>query len=257
MPAPKNRLKSALQDDRTLIGCWAGFADPYPTEVLATAGFDWLVIDGEHAPNDLRTIMAQLQVLEGTGAKPVVRLPMAEPWLIKQVLDIGAQTLLIPMVESAAQATDLVRAMRYPPAGIRGSGAALARASRFSDISDYISTADNEMCLIVQVETRAGLAALDDILSVDGVDGVFVGPSDLAADMGHQGDAAQEEVRTAIRDALGRIRAAGKAAGIIAVDHATACDYRDWGANLLAVGIDVVFMARAAREAVARWREND
>ena len=127
MPAPENRFKSALASGRMLYGCWAGFADAYATEIVATAGFDWLVIDGEHAPNDLRTIMQQLQVLESGHSAPVVRLPMGEPWAIKQVLDAGAQTLLIPMVESAAQARDLVRATRYPPDGIRGSGAALAR----------------------------------------------------------------------------------------------------------------------------------
>ncbi len=136
MPAPENTFKTALTSGQMLYGCWAGFADAYATEIMASAGFDWLVIDGEHAPNDLRTIMAQLQVLDGKRTAPVVRLPMGEAWLIKQVLDAGAQTLLIPLVESADQARDLVRAMRYPPDGIRGSGAALARASRFSDIPD-------------------------------------------------------------------------------------------------------------------------
>ena len=255
MPAPENAFKSALARGETLYGCWAGFADPYATEVLATAGFDWLVIDGEHAPNDLRTIMAQLQVLEGRHSQPVVRLPMGEAWAIKQVLDAGAQTLLIPMVESAAQARALVRAMRYPPQGIRGSGAALARASQFSAIPDYIATANAQMCLLVQVETRAGIAALDDILTVEGVDGVFIGPSDLAADMGHLGDATAPRVRDTIRDALGRIAASDKAAGILAIDDATATTYRDWGAQFLAVGIDVLMLARAARATVARWHD--
>ncbi|HSG56913.1 aldolase/citrate lyase family protein [Seohaeicola saemankumensis] len=254
MPAPVNRFKAALAAGQMQYGCWAGFGDAYPTEVMSTAGFDWLVIDGEHAPNDIRSIMAQLQVLEGKpDSHPVVRLPMGEAWLIKQALDIGAQTLLIPMVESAEQARDLVRAMRYPPEGIRGSGAALARASRFSAIPDYIRTANDQMCLLVQVETVKGIAALDDILAVEGVDGVFIGPSDLAADMGHRGDSAQPEVRAVIKDALGRIAASDKAAGILAVDHDTAVTYRDWGAQFLAVGIDVVLLARAARDLAARW----
>ncbi|WP_101068698.1 aldolase/citrate lyase family protein [Roseovarius salinarum] len=257
MPAPENRFKTALARGRTLYGCWAGFADPYATEVLTTAGFDWLVIDGEHAPNDLRTVMHQLQVLEGCHSQPVVRLPMGESWAIKQVLDIGAQTLLIPMVESAAQARDLARAMRYPPDGIRGSGAALARASRFSGIADYTETANDQVCLVVQVETRAGLAALDDILQVDGVDGVFIGPSDLAADMGYRGDSAAAPVQQAIRDALGRVAASGKAAGILARDEALARQYRDWGAQFLAVGIDVLMLAQAARATMARWRDGD
>lgn len=255
MPAPENRLKSALARGETLYGCWAGLAAPYPTEVLAEAGFDWLVIDAEHAPNDLGTISAQLGVLRGSDTQAVVRLPMGETWAIKQVLDAGAQTLLIPMVESAAQAEGLVRAMRYPPEGVRGSGAALARASRFSGIPDYIVTANAQMCLMVQVETRAGLDALDDILAVEGVDGVFIGPSDLAADMGHLGDASVPEVQAAIKDALGRIAAAGRAPGILALDPETAARYRDWGARVLAVGIDVVLLAQAARALAARWRD--
>ncbi|MDP5365381.1 MAG: HpcH/HpaI aldolase/citrate lyase family protein [Paracoccaceae bacterium] len=254
MPAPVNRFKEALAAGRMQYGCWAGFGDAYATEVMSTAGFDWLVIDGEHAPNDIRSIMAQLQVLEGKpDSHPVVRLPMGEAWLIKQALDIGAQTLLIPMVESADQARELVRAMRYPPEGIRGSGAALARASRFAAIPDYIRTANDQMCLLVQVETVKGIEALDEILAVEGVDGVFIGPSDLAADMGHRGDSTQADVRAVIKDALGRIAASEKAAGILALDHDTAADYRDWGAQFLAVGIDVVLLARAARDLAARW----
>lgn len=255
MPAPENRFKSALARGDMLYGCWAGFADAYATEMLATAGFDWLVIDGEHAPNDLPSIMRQLQVLEGRHSAPVVRLPMGEPWAIKQVLDAGAQTLLIPMVDSADQARALVRATRYPPDGIRGSGAALARATHFSAIPDYVATANAQICLLVQVETRAGIDALDDILQVDGVDGVFIGPSDLAADMGYLGDSDQPEVRAVIRDALARIAASDKAAGILSLDHDTARLYRDWGAQFLAVGIDVVMLTQAARATMALWRD--
>lgn len=255
MPAPENRFKSALARGDMLYGCWAGFADAYATEMLATAEFDWLVIDGEHAPNDLPTIMRQLQVLESRHSAPVVRLPMGEPWAIKQVLDAGAQTLLIPMVDSADQARALVRATRYPPDGIRGSGAALARATHFSAIPDYVATANAQICLLVQVETRAGIDALDDILQVDGVDGVFIGPSDLAADMGYLGDSDQPEVRAVIRDALARIAASDKAAGILSLDHDTARLYRDWGAQFLAVGIDVVMLTQAARATMALWRD--
>jgi 4-hydroxy-2-oxoheptanedioate aldolase len=255
MPAPPNPFKAALARGERLYGCWAGFADPYATEILAEAGFDWLVIDGEHAPNDLRSISAQLAVLRGAASHPVVRLPMGEVWAIKQVLDAGAQTLLIPMVESAAQAAGLVRAMRYPPEGVRGSGAALARASRFSGIPDYIATANAQMCLLVQVETVAGIVALDEILGVEGVDGVFVGPSDLAADMGHRGDSSAPAVQETIRAALARIAASDKAGGILALDPETAARYRDWGAQFLAVGIDVVLLAQAARALAARWRD--
>jgi 4-hydroxy-2-oxoheptanedioate aldolase len=254
MPAPINTFKQRLRNRETLIGCWAGFADPYPTEVLATAGFDWLVIDGEHAPNDLRSIMAQLQVLEGKHSEGVVRLPVGADWMIKQVLDIGAQTLLVPMVDSADQARELVRACRYPPAGIRGSGAALARASQFAAIPDYTQTANEQICLLVQVESAAGLAALDDILAVEGVDGVFIGPSDLAADMGNLGNSDHPDVRAAIKDGLARIAASDKAAGILAVSDGSAETYRDWGAQFLAVGIDVLLLAKAARGLMDEWR---
>ena len=254
MPAPENTFKSALARGEQLIGCWAGFADAYATEVLATAGFDWLVIDGEHAPNDLRSVMQQLQALAAAESHPVVRLPMGETWAIKQVLDAGAQTLLIPMVDSAAEAIELVRAMRYPPQGIRGSGAALARASGFSSIPDYTLTANDQMCLLVQVETMAGIDALDDILAVDGVDGVFIGPSDLAADMGYLGKKNDAPVQNVIRAALGKIAASDKAAGCLAVDHDTALTYRDWGAQFLAVGIDVLMLAQTARNTRDRWR---
>lgn len=255
MAAPENIFKSALKRGERLYGCWAGFGDPYATEVLATAGFDWLVIDGEHAPNDLRSMMHQLQVLEGRHSHAVIRPPMGEAWLIKQLLDIGAQTLLVPMVESADQARELVRAMRYPPDGIRGSGAALARASHFSSVPDYTLTANDQMCLLVQVESVAGITALDEILKVEGVDGVFIGPSDLAADMGYLGKKDDAPVQEVIRDALGRIAASDKAAGILAVDHEAALTYRDWGAQFLAVGIDVLMLANAAQQTMGRWRD--
>ncbi len=254
MPAPLNTFKAALKRGDMQYGCWAGFADPYATEILATADFDWLVIDGEHAPNDLRTIMHQLQILDGKHSEAVVRLPIGNDWLIKQALDVGAQTLLIPMVETAEQARDLVRACRYPPEGIRGSGAALARASRFSDIPDYIQTANDQICLLVQVETRKGVENLDAILEIEGVDGVFIGPSDLAADLGYPGQSGNDTVRDVIRDSLGKIAASDKAAGILAVDQGVAAEYRDWGAQFLAVGIDVVMLAKAARATMAHWK---
>ena len=254
MPAIKNPFKAALSDGKMQYGCWSGFADPFAIEVMGTAGFDWLVIDGEHAANDIRSIMAQLQALQGSASHPVVRVPVGEDWLIKQVLDAGAQTVLVPMVESAAQAAQLVRAMRYPPEGIRGVGATMARASRFGGIADYVKVANQEVCLLVQVESRKGVAALDDILAVDNIDGVFIGPADLAADMGHPGNAAHPEVRAMIRDLLGRIAASDKAAGILSPDDKVAAEYRDWGAQFLAVGLDVVMLAQAARAKAAHWK---
>ena len=165
-----------------------GLADPVCAEICAGAGFDWLVIDGEHAPNDVRSVLAQLQAVAPYPVHPVVRPLSGDVNLIKQMLDIGAQTLLIPMVESAAQARQLVSAMRYPPEGIRGIGAALARAARWDRIPNYVHEANAQMCLLVQVETRKGLENLEAIAGVEGVDGVFIGPADLSAAMGHPGN---------------------------------------------------------------------
>lgn len=184
MPAPVNPFKHAIAGGQLQLGCWLGLADPYIAEISAGAGFDWLLVDGEHAPNDLRSIVAQLQVIAARDSHAVVRPPIGETWIIKQLLDAGAQSLLIPMVETAAQARALVDAVTYPPHGVRGVGSALARASDFAAIGDYLTTARQEICLLAQVENRKGLEALDEILSVDGLDGVFIGPSDLAADMG-------------------------------------------------------------------------
>ena len=254
MPAPTNTFKERLKKGERLIGCWMGLSDIYAAEMLGTAGFDWIVVDGEHAPNDIRSMRDQLIALEPSDSHPVVRVPIGETYLIKQVLDIGAQTILVPIVESKAQAEELVRACHYPPKGVRGVGAALARASRFSDIPDYATTADDQICLLVQVENRAGMAALDDILTVDGVDGVFIGPADLSSDMGHAGNANAPEVRDAILDALARIAAAGKAPGILSTDDAVTEIYRDAGAQFLAVGIDVLMLVRTARAAAKKWK---
>lgn len=254
MPAPKNPFKAALKAGEMQIGCWSSFAHPFPLEMLATAEFDWVVIDGEHAPNDLQTISAQIAVLEDKHSHAVVRIPVGNEWLIKQVLDAGAQTVLVPMVETAEQAADLVRAMRYPPHGIRGAGAAGARASRFGTIADYIQTANEEVCLLVQVETCKGMENLDAILQVEGVDGVFIGPADLAADMGFPGNSAADEVKTAIKDMLGRISASDKAAGILGTSDEAAQSYHSWGAQFLAVAVDVGVFATTMRALSAKWR---
>ncbi|MCB1396245.1 MAG: 2-keto-3-deoxy-L-rhamnonate aldolase [Rhodobacter sp.] len=250
----KNEFKAALKRGAVQIGCWVGLADGYAAEIAGEAGFDWLLIDGEHAPNDIRSMREQLTALGRSSSHPVIRLPVGEVWMVKQAMDIGAQTLLIPLVETGAQAEELVRAMRYAPSGIRGMGAALARASRFSGIEGYIHKADAEACLLVQVETVKGLEALDDILAVEGVDGVFIGPADLSADMGYPGNAGAPEVVAAIRDAITRIRAAGRAAGILSTEEAQARSWIETGANFVAVGIDVVLLANGLRALAARFR---
>ncbi|WP_333817034.1 HpcH/HpaI aldolase family protein [Tabrizicola sp.] len=247
MPAPLNCLKHRLAAGETVYGCWVGMADPYAAEMAATCGFDWLLIDGEHAPNDLRSTMAQLAVIEPSPSLPVVRLRDDDPARIKQALDAGAQSLLIPMIETAQQAEACVKATRYPPEGIRGVGSSLARASRFSAIPDYLTTANDQICLILQIESRAGLAALDDILALPGIDCVFIGPADLAADMGHLGNAGHPEVRAAVMDALARIAASGKAAGMLSTDDAFIADCVTAGARFVGVGIDVLAYVGALR----------
>ena len=252
MPAPHNPFKAAIRTGKPQMGCWLGLADPYVAEISAGAGFDWLLIDAEHAPNDLRSITAQLQVISGFDSHAVVRPPIGEAWIIKQLLDAGAQTLLIPMVECADQARDLVAAVTYPPHGVRGVGSALARASGFSAIPDYLKTAREEICLLVQVENRAGIEALDEILAVDGIDGVFIGPSDLAADMGYIGNVGAAEVEEAVLEAMRKIVTAGKAGGLLTLNPAMQTACLKIGATFVATGIDVTLFADAMRNAADR-----
>ena len=254
---PVNLLKQRLQAGEVLYGAWVGMADPYAAEIAGTAGFDWLLLDGEHAPNDLRSLSAQIAVLRMGPSQIVVRLVDDDPAKIKQALDIGAQSLLIPMVESGDQARRTLRATRYAPDGIRGVGSSLARASMFSAIPDYLTTANAQICLILQVESRAGLAALDDILAVDGVDGVFIGPSDLAADMGLLGQAGAAPVKAAVMDAIRRIRAAGRTAGVLTTDPDYIAQSVAAGANFVGVGIDVLLYAEAMRALAQKFKAPD
>ncbi len=241
----RNQFKASLVGGEPLIGLWLAMADGYAAALAGHAGFDWLVIDAEHGPNDLRTILAQLQALEASPSHAVVRPPMSEPWFIKQLLEIGAQTLLIPLVETAEQAEALVHAVRYPPHGIRGMGAGIARASRFNTVANYLATADQEICLLVQIESRKGLANLEAIAAVDGVDGIFIGPNDLAADMGFTGDIYDPAVQTAIEAAIRRILACEKPAGILTFDPALNRRYLALGATFVAVGADVPLFSAA------------
>ncbi|HXV28971.1 MAG TPA: 4-hydroxy-2-oxoheptanedioate aldolase [Sinorhizobium sp.] len=254
MPAPKNLFKQALKEGRAQIGLWQALANPYTVEICAGAGYDWLLLDAEHAPNDVPLLVSQLQAMKGSGSQPIIRPPIGETWIIKQLLDIGVQTLLIPMVDSKAMAESVVKAVRYPPLGVRGVGAALARASAFNRIPDYLQTADNEICLLLQVESRAGLAALDEIASTDGVDGIFVGPADLAADMGYLGKPGAPEVQAEVEKALLRIRGHGKAAGILTSDLRLAKRYVQLGANFVGIGNDVTLLANATSRLLEDFR---
>ena len=255
MNLPHNAFKAALAAGQPQIGLWLGLASPYSTELLAGAGFDWLLIDGEHAPNQLGDMLAQLQAVAPYPSHPVVRPVWNDPVRIKQILDIGAQTLLLPMVQTAEEAAQAVAATRYPPRGIRGVGSALARASRWNRIPDYLLAAEREICVLVQIETRQGLANLDAIAATDGVDGVFIGPADLSADMGFIGQAGHPEVQAAIEDAIGRIQAHGKAAGILMDDEQQARRYLALGARFVAVGVDTTLLARSAEALARRFRD--
>ncbi|ONH49841.1 2,4-dihydroxyhept-2-enedioate aldolase [Pseudomonas cedrina] len=256
MDMPVNTFKIRLQSGEAQIGLWLGLADAYCAELAANAGFDWLLIDGEHAPNDLRGMLGQLQAVAPYPSHPVIRPVIGDTALIKQVLDIGVQTLLVPMVESADQARELVRAIHYPPKGVRGVGSALARASRWNSIPGYLDIADEQMCLLVQIENREGLANLDAIAAVDGVDGVFIGPADLSASMGYRGNPGHPEVQAAIEDAIARIQKAGKAAGILSADQKLAKRYIELGAAFVAVGVDTTVLMRGLQTLAATFKDS-
>jgi len=255
MSLPQNTFRRALAEGKPQFGLWAALADAYVTELLATAGFDWLLIDNEHAPNDVRSTLAQLQAIAAYASHPVVRPVRSDVALIKQLLDIGAQTLLLPMIDTAAQAAEAVAATRYPPQGIRGVGSGLARASRWNRIPDYLTTAAEELCVLVQVESVQGMDNLPAIAAVDGVDGVFFGPSDLSASMGLLGRPGDPSVREAICRGIATTRDAGKAAGVLAADPAIAAEYLAAGATFVAVGSDTGLLSRAAAELAASYRK--
>ena len=244
---PDNPFKAALRDGELQFGLWLALADPTSAELGATAGFDWLLIDGEHGPYDLRTILSVLRAIAPYPAQPVVRIPNHDASLIKQVLDIGATTLMVPMVETVEQARELVRATRYPPEGIRGVGSTLARASRWGDWKDYLAAANDRQCLLLQVESVSAVERAEAIARIDGVDGVFVGPVDLAASMGHLGRPDHPEVVSAVDAAVEAILRAGKAPGIYCPDEVLAQRYADRGVRFIAVGADSMLLARSAR----------
>lgn len=239
----KARLKTTQQ-----IGMWLALANSYSAEIAATVGFDWLLIDAEHAPNDLRSVLQQLQVIAAYPSQAVVRPVSADVEVVKQLLDIGAQSLLIPMIETAQQAELMVKATRYPPEGIRGVGAALARASRWNSLPSYLHDADQQICLLLQVESKQGVAHLDEILAVEGVDGIFIGPADLSADMGHRGNPAHPDVQQVIESSIEKIRAAGKAAGILAVDSAYIDKYLALAVDFIAIGIDTRILMQSMQQ---------
>ena len=245
MEIPKNAFKRALAQGRRPIGFWLSLGSPAVAELVAGAGYDWVLVDTEHAPNELPDVIDQLRALEGGTAAAVVRPAWNDPVLVKRLLDAGAQSLLVPFVRNREEAERAVAATRYPPRGIRGV-ATITRASRYGRVDDYIRAAEDELCVVVQLETRASLAELEAIAAVPGVDALFVGPSDLAADLGHRGDPRHPEVQAVIADACGRCARLGKPLGTFAPIEDDARRYLDMGVRFAAVGADAVVLRRGA-----------
>lgn len=249
-----NPFKAALLRGETQIGLWLSSTTAYMAEIAATSGYDWLLIDGEHAPNTIQDLYHQLQAVAPYASQPVIRPVDDNRSLIKQVLDIGTRTLLIPMVESAEQAKAIVSATRYPPLGVRGVGAGVARAARWGRVENYMAQANDELCLLIQVETKTALDNLDEILDVEGIDGIFIGPADLSASLGYPDNAGHPQVQHVIEHSIKRIRAAGKAAGFLAVDPEMAKKCLAWGANFVAVGVDTMLYTEALDKRLAQFK---
>ena len=253
MQLPENRFKRALREGRQQIGLWCSLPGAYVAEAVAGSGFDWLLFDTEHSPTDPLSVLPQLQAVEPYDVSAVVRPASNDPVLIKRILDLGAQSLLIPYVQNADEARAAVRAMRYPPDGIRGV-AGLTRATRFGRIPGYAKIAAEQLCLLVQIETEEALGNLESIAAVDGVDGVFIGPADLAASLGIAGELGNPKLIAKIEDAIRRIRACGKPAGILTPDNAFAARCIELGTLFTAVGVDAGILARGTEKLAQQFR---
>lgn len=257
---PVNHFKQALRAGRAQIGVWSTIPSPYVCELIGGAGYDWVLLDTEHTPTDVPLMLHQLQAVAAAPPAPgaprthaAVRPAWNDPVLIKRYLDIGAQTLLLPFVQNAQEAAAAVRAIRYAPAGIRGMGGS-TRASNFGRVTDYVARAADELCLLVQVETAEALEQIEAIAAVDGIDGIFIGPADLSASLGYPGQARHPEVDRRIDDAIRRIRACGKAPGILMVDEPRARACLDMGAQFVAVALDTLLLRDGLDAAAARFR---
>jgi 2-dehydro-3-deoxyglucarate aldolase len=252
-PLP-NRFRRQLLEKQRLIGCWASLASPISTEVLGYAGFDWLLLDGEHAPNDLQTLLAQLLALKDSPSAAVVRPQWNDTVLIKRLLDLGVYNFLMPFIESAEAARSAVAATRYPPRGVRGIAVA-QRSNRYGYCPDYFARIDDNICVLVQIESRPGVEAVEAIAQVDGVDGLFIGPSDLSASLGHFGNPRHPEVQHAMQRVLDAARAQGKPVGILSGVEEEAQRYLEMGMTCVAVGMDVVLLRNASRQLCERFQQ--
>ena len=251
-----NPFKLGLSTHQIQIGLWSSLCSHIVAEVIAGAGFDWIVIDGEHAPNELSDVVHQLQAMSSYPVEPVVRIPCGDAVIIKRYLDAGARSLLVPMVRDALAAANIVAATRYPPCGIRGVSVA-HRANRFGRIKDYMKRATENLCIVAQIETAEAVSNVEAIASVDGIDGLFVGPSDLAADLGHLGEPEHPKVQAAIMSAIQRCNGAGKPMGILTPNLGDANRYLELGFAFVAVGSDVGILARQSEclaSSFGRWK---
>jgi 4-hydroxy-2-oxoheptanedioate aldolase len=253
MDLPRNAFKHAIAKGERQIGIWLTLSSPYAAEAVAGAGFDWLLLDMEHSPSSVETVVSQLQAVAAYPGAPIVRPASNDAVRIKHLLDVGAQTLLIPYVQSVAEAEAAVAAMRYPPRGIRGVSGT-TRATRFGRVEGYGRRAEEELCLLVQVETVQSLERLEAIAEVEGVDGVFIGPGDLAASMGYVGEPGHPEVKVAVLGAIARLVKLGKPAGVLTGDAAFAEDCIAAGALFVAVGVEAAMLARAADALAKRFK---
>src|SRR5215212_10000157 len=254
MELPVNHFKRAILAGRSQIGLWSSLSSHLTVEILAGSGFDWLLLDQEHSPNELPMVHTQLlAAAAGGSAQPVVRPPWNDAVMIKRLLDVGVQGFLIPYVQDEAEARAAVAATRYPPEGVRGFASA-SRSSRFGRVKDYHARAADEICVLVQVESRTALDDLEAIARVEGVDGVFIGPGDLSAGLGHLGNPGHPEVQAAIEDAIARIKACGKAPGILTGDEKLARRYIELGCLFTAVGADLAILARGSEQLAARFK---
>jgi len=253
MDIPANPFKRALRANKLQIGLWCSLSSHYATELVAGSGFDWILLDTEHSPNDLESVLQQLQAAAPYPAHPVVRVPWNDMVTIKRYLDIGAQSLLIPYVQNSDEAKAAVAHTRYPPGGVRGVAGA-TRATRFGRVKDYAKRAHEEICVLVQVETQTALDNLERIAAVDGVDGVFIGPADLHASLGYAGETNNPKVMPVIDDAIRRIRKAGKAPGILTGVEGDARRWIDCGGLFVAVGADTGVLARGTEALAAKFR---
>jgi 4-hydroxy-2-oxoheptanedioate aldolase len=252
MELPRNTFKHALAAGGQQIGIWSTLATNVTVELIAAAGFDWMLLDMEHSPNELESVVGQLQAAQPYRTHAVVRVPWNDPVLLKRILDIGAQSVLVPMIDDAEQAKAAVAAMRYPPRGIRGVGGT-TRATRWGRIAGYPHKAEGELCILLQVETQTALGNIEAIAAVDGVDGIFVGPADLHASFGHVGERHHAEVWPHIENAIRRIRAAGKAPGFLTSSETDARRVMELGAQFVAVGSDAALLASASDSLCRRF----